>query len=97
MCKICGFETEKQVINNILYHKCKNCGFLSKDDLYMLSSDLEFERYKRHNNNDSGYINYQTNFYLMIKDYLKGKILDSGCGDNHILANIIEKNGYDAF
>ena len=94
MCKICGFDTENLIINRILYHKCPNCGFLCKDDSFILSMEDEFDRYKHHNNNDENYFIYQKNFYEMIKPYLKGKILDYGCGDNHILSNIINDEGY---
>lgn len=97
MCKICGFKTEKITINSVLYHKCLNCGFLSKDESYIISDEMEYERYKLHNNNDENYLTYQNNFYEMIKDYLNGDILDYGCGDNHVLSTILCKNGYDSF
>ena len=94
MCKICGFDTKNITINRILYHKCPNCGFLYKDKSVILSSEEEFDRYKHHNNNDEGYYNYQMNFYEMIKPFLKGEVLDYGCGDNHILSNILNDQGY---
>lgn len=96
MCKICGFEDENLNINSILYHKCLKCGFLSKDDSHILSSEEEHKRYRLHNNNDEGYYNYQKKFFLQIEPYLFGDVLDYGCGDNHILANIISSNGYNS-
>lgn len=94
MCKICGFKTKKIEINGIIYHKCLNCGFMYKDESHILSSELEFDRYKLHNNNDKDYYLYQKSFFEEIEKYLSGNILDYGCGDNHILSNIINEEGY---
>lgn len=94
MCKICGFKTEKREINNITYHVCRNCDFLFKDDAHLLSKELEFNRYKQHNNNDENYFNYLSNVYDGISSYVCGRVLDYGCGDNHFLANIVSNNGY---
>lgn len=96
MCKICGNSTKLLSINNIFYRKCSLCDFLFKTDEYILSSKSEFERYKLHNNNDQGYIDYQKNFYNDIKGFLYGKVLDYGCGDNHVLASIISDSGFDS-
>lgn len=93
MCKICKNKTIDKAIKNINYHFCPFCGFLAKDDSVILDSDKEFERYQKHDNNDNmGYVKYQEDFYQMIKDYLGKNVLDYGCGNGHILANIINKN-----
>ena len=95
MCKICGKDTIKKVINNYEYDFCPCCGFLAKDDKYILNSAEEFDRYLKHNNGDNdGYIKYQEKFYLEIKDFLGQNNLDFGCGANHILANILNENNH---
>lgn len=93
MCKICKNETVVKEIGNVKYNYCLKCGFLSKDDMFILSNEDEFLRYQKHNNNENdGYIKYQEKFYQEIEDFLDGNVLDYGCGDNHILADIINKN-----
>ena len=47
-----------------------------------------------HNNsNNDDYVKYQEKFYMQIKDFLGENVLDFGCGDNHILSDILIKNG----
>lgn len=95
MCKICGRDTIKKVINKIEYDFCPFCGFLAKIEKHILTSEDEFERYLKHNNsNNDGYMKYQHNFFLEIKDFLGNLNLDFGCGANHILADILNKNNY---
>ena len=98
MCKICNNITIKKVINKLSYDFCPYCGFLSKDESYYLDSENEFKRYLEHNNNDNiGYISYQEKFYIEIEKFLGNDVLDYGCGDNHVLANIIKKNNKNVF
>lgn len=93
MCKICGNKTTKMIINNNKYDKCLKCGFLQKDNILFLNSDMEKRRYTyHHNDSNSDYVLYQKSFYQKIKQYVEGKTLDFGCGDNHILANIISSD-----
>lgn len=95
MCKICKNTTIKKLIKNIEYNYCPVCGFLSKDDKYIVSSNEEFFRYQQHQNDDDlKYINYQEKFYNSIKDFVGEKVLDYGCGSGHTLSNILEKNGH---
>ncbi len=96
MCKICCNNSIKKVINKIEYDFCPICGFLSKDEKYILDSKSEHERYLKHNNDDNaGYKNYQEKFYLEIKEYLGKTNLDFGCGEGKVLANILNENGYE--
>ncbi len=96
MCKICNNQSIKKIINGIEYDFCPFCGFLNKHDKYILSSGDEHNRYLKHNNNDDnlGYHKYQEKFYLEIKEFLGKTNLDYGCGDNHVLANILNENNY---
>lgn len=94
MCKICQNYSAKITIDKIEYDYCEECGFLSKTDLFIPSKNTEFNRYLQHENNSSeGYIKYQDNFYQSIKSYLGFEVLDFGCGNNHILADIINGEG----
>ena len=93
MCKICKNETIVKQIGKIMYHYCEKCGFLSKDEDHILSSEDELLRYQQHNNNtNDSYVKYQENFYKEIAPFLGENVLDFGCGDNHVLADIINKN-----
>ncbi len=95
MCKICGSLTKKITINKLNYDFCENCGFLCKTADFILSKEDEFNRYLLHNNSSNeNYINYQENFFNEIKVFLGPKVLDYGCGNNHILADILSKNNY---
>ena len=96
MCKICGNNTVKKNIGKLLYDFCPVCGFLSKDERYILDSKSEFERYLKHDNDDNeNYYNYQEKFYFEIKEYLGDTNLDFGCGYGKVLVNILNKNGYE--
>ena len=95
MCKICNNPTEIIIIDKITYHMCSHCKFLSKTDEFIPDHDKEYNRYLKHDNNDNeDYINYQKKFFHDINNYLGENVLDFGCGNNHILANIIRNNGY---
>ena len=97
MCKICGLPSNELILNKISYEKCPGCNFLAKKDSFIVSSEKEFERYQNHENDDSsGYRDYQTRFYEMIKDFLGECVLDYGCGNNHILSNILNEYGINS-
>lgn len=98
MCKICKMQTEPLMLRGLKYHYCSNCGFLAKDDRLIVSLDKEYERYKLHHNDlDLGYQNYQNQFLEAIKPFLRGKIFDFGCGDNHVLSTLLAQNGFASF
>ena len=95
MCKICGFETKDIFINKQLYEKCLNCGYLAKRENNYVSKEEEYKRYLLHDNNlNNDYIEYQTKFFLEIKEFLGELNLDYGAGNMHILANILNEHGY---
>ena len=97
MCKICGSTIREVVIDKIEYQICDNCGFLAKNERFIPTNNEEYNRYLLHDNNSNdGYVLYQEKFYNDIKDYLGKSVLDYGCGNNHILSNIIEKNGHES-
>lgn len=94
MCKICGKNTISLTIKGITYEKCEHCGFLSKKDEFILSPKDEYNRYLLHDNDNSeSYYNYQEKFYFEVKEFLENKVLDYGCGNNHMLVNVLEKHG----
>lgn len=96
MCKICKKNTINKVINNVDYIFCPSCGFLSKAERHILNSNDEFLRYKNHQNNNEDYKKYQENFYHIIREFLGENVLDFGCGDGHVLANILAQNGHNS-
>jgi hypothetical protein len=94
LCKICGKNTISLTIKGITYEKCEHCGFLSKKDEFILSPKDEYNRYLLHDNDNSeSYYNYQEKFYFEVKKFLENKVLDYGCGNNHMLVNVLEKHG----
>ena len=96
MCKICNNSTEIILIDNVVYHFCPHCKFLAKTEMFIPSALEEYNRYLKHENNaNDDYLNYQKKFYNDIKNFLGESVLDFGCGNNHILANILLENGYN--
>lgn len=87
----CGFEMELIDINNTPYFRCKNCGYLRKNQV--LNSIDEKARYDLHICDD-GYQKYMQRVYESIKKYVSGKCLDYGCGKIHLLSDILNENGY---
>ena len=97
MCEICGKRTTNITVNNINYTICSSCGFLSKTKEFIPSVTDEYNRYLLHDNDtNDGYIKYQENFYNSIEKFLGENVLDFGCGNNHILANIINENNINS-
>ena len=97
MCKICGQTTREILIDKIKYDSCDSCGFLAKTTQFIPDSEEEYNRYLLHDNNSNdGYILYQEKFYNDIQKFLGQRVLDYGCGNNHILSDIIEKNGHNS-
>lgn len=88
----CGFLYENCIINKTKFYICKNCGHLKKVDI--ISEDKEKERYDLHICDD-GYHKYMHNVFNKIKPYLNpGKSLDFGCGQIHLLSDILNENGF---
>lgn len=97
MCKICGNLTKNILINKVKYEFCEHCGFLCKTEDYILTPQDEYNRYLLHSNSENeDYLNYQKKFYCEIKEFLGKRVLDYGCGDNHILVNILKENNHEA-
>ena len=97
MCKICGSLTKNIAINKIKYEFCESCCFLCKTQEYILPPHDEFQRYLHHNNSDNeDYLKYQEKFFNEIHSFLGAKVLDYGCGANHILVDILIRNNFDA-
>ena len=97
LCKICGNKTFTITIDKIEYSLCDNCGFLAKTPNFIPDENEEYSRYLLHDNDQNdGYISYQEKFYNDIKNFLGKSVLDYGCGNNHILSDILEKNGFNS-
>ncbi len=93
-CPICEFDMMNKKITQLDYHICDNCGFLQKDEEYILDSSLEKERYLEHVY-DENYHKYMVNTFLEIKPFIYGnQILDYGCGREAYLGKVLEGNGY---
>ncbi len=64
----------------------------------IIKSDIEEEcRYMNHDNFNDSYKDYMTNVYNEIKPYINGKVIDYGCGRNHILADMMNSEYYDLY
>lgn len=88
----CGFLYEECIINNTKFYICKNCGHLRK--LNIISEAEEKIRYDLHVCDD-GYHKYMHGVFTKIKSYLNdGLSLDFGCGQIHLLSDILNNNGY---
>ncbi len=95
-CKICGNDTisYEHPKSHILFHECKNCEFIFKDEKHYISELDEIRNYDLHNNSieDVGYVNYLTDFIeSAVMPFIKqGKVLDYGSGPNPVLAQILK-------
>ncbi len=96
-CKICG---SKNVINykhptfDMLFHECRDCEVIYKDEKNRISLKDELDVYNLHENtiDNIGYVNYLSNFVdATLASRLKtGHILDFGSGPNPVLKYILE-------
>ena len=90
----CGFLYEECIINKTKFYICKNCGHLRKIEL--LNEENEKKRYDMHVCDD-GYNKYMHGVYKKIQPFLnKGLSLDFGCGQIHLLSDILNDNGYSS-
>ncbi len=100
ICKVCSGETydlfDKQF--NIMYVRCKSCGFVHLEDEHHVSFDEERAEYDLHENSieDEGYVNYLDRFLQTAVDpFVKsGKALDYGCGPEAVLAVLVRQRGF---
>lgn len=96
-CKICGNKTisYSHPRFDMIFHECKQCEFIFKDQSNYLSLGDELKVYNNHQNDESniGYINFLTNFIdAAIMPYIqKGDVLDFGSGPNPVLAKIMRE------
>jgi len=104
-CSLCGsFEREsfRTVTDRILYHRCRICSYVSRDESCRLSPEDERKRYLLHQNRpeDSGYSAWIDRFLdFTFKTPLSGnsRILDFGSGPVPVLASMLKKRGYEVF
>lgn len=74
---------------------CHNCGHMKKKNI--LPDNLQKERYDKHVCDD-GYLKYMESVYNKIKGYLNDGIsLDYGCGQIHVLSDILNSNNFSCF
>lgn len=89
-CNICNKETKtiKHPKSGMLYHYCKECDFIIKDESHFITSDNEKKRYDTHNNDDEVYKNIFKKFIDEEISPLQVKsILDYGSGPYPVLYN----------
>lgn len=97
MCKICGKPTNNLILDNIEYDICDFCGFMAKTIKHIPSQNDEYNRYLQHDNNSNDdYVKYQESFFNDIKNFLGKNVLDYGCGNHHILSDIINENNINS-
>jgi len=104
-CRLCGsdeIENFTTVSDGILYHRCRNCSYISRDEAHRLSAENEMKRYQLHNNSpdNPGYVEWINRFLEFIfKTPLPGgsRILDFGSGPEPVMAGMMEKRGYQVF
>ncbi|MBN2300171.1 MAG: class I SAM-dependent methyltransferase [Acholeplasmataceae bacterium] len=98
-CKICGKDTKSysHPKTNEIFHECKYCEFIFKDESHYISNDQELKIYDAHHNDDHnlGYVNFLMNFIdAAVLPYIKkGRVLDFGSGPTPLLSKLIKKSG----
>jgi len=102
LCKICQGDTTKMVDKkkNIVYYRCKSCGFVYLDDSKIIDNDSERKHYEKHNNGfDSlGYVKMFEDFIdVAIAPYAEHikTALDFGCGRGPVLAELLHRMGME--
>lgn len=100
-CSLCGslsieFYCEDKVRQ---YFKCNHCYLVFVSPMYFLSEIEENNRYDKHENVliNKGYVKHLSRIVIPLESFnLKGKNgLDFGCGENTVLVNILENEGYN--
>lgn len=99
-CKICAAPIKNTSIlkNSRVFYNCDDCGFISLDSRFYLSSDQEKARYDLHENSseNSDYIKLLEDFMkAAVEPYSVQKILDYGSGPNPVLAKLLRERGYE--
>jgi SAM-dependent methyltransferase len=101
LCKICNTQTvvltDKKI--GINYYRCKECGFVSLDEGFIIDAVNEKKHYKKHNNSFEckGYVEM---FEIFISKAIHpygltiNSILDFGCGHTAVLAELLKKEGF---
>jgi len=97
-CKICG---SSKLISyhhpkfNILFHECKTCEVIYKDDRHKISLDDEYKVYENHQNtlDNEGYVKFLSDFIdQTVIPYKKcGDLLDFGSGPSPVLSYILKR------
>lgn len=99
-CIICNNETynvyDKQF--QIIYLRCKSCGFIYEGSKYHISFEEERKIYEYHNNNieDEGYVAMFEKFINSFEPYVVGRqLLDFGSGPEPVFSELMKRKGYD--
>ncbi len=97
ICKICGSEnmiSYKHPKFDMLFHECKDCEVIYKDDENRLSLIEELHVYDQHENSieNEGYVNFLSNFIdsTLFSRIKSGHVLDFGSGPKPVLKQILE-------
>ena len=99
-CLICNHETyvleDKQF--NIIYFRCRNCGFIHEDERFVVSSEKEKSIYELHNNSidDKGYVKMFNDFIDTFIKFTTGKeMLDFGSGPEAVFAELMKRRQFN--
>jgi hypothetical protein len=86
--------------DDVLYHRCPDCSYISRDVSCRLSHEDEVKRYRLHQNNpgDPGYtawINRFLDFIFRTPLPAGSRVLDFGSGPEPVMASMLKNRGYD--
>lgn len=100
-CKICNSAIAGQIESkdSRVFDYCKVCDFIALQPEFFLDAKAEKARYELHENtiDDQGYVDMFEKFIdYAIKPYAVSKILDYGSGPGPVLAELLERHGYEA-
>ncbi|MFC2060928.1 class I SAM-dependent methyltransferase [Elusimicrobiota bacterium] len=98
-CKLCSKPVNTISDDSIKYYYCSKCGFICKDEGFIVAPDKEKNRYMTHNNapDNEGYVSMLNEFIDKTVRYAGSghmHALDYGCGNNPVLAMLLRKRGY---
>lgn len=99
-CLICNSKTK--ILDDgqikVTYSVCDTCGFIHKDKLYHVDSEVEKYNYSLHNNSfeSEGYVKIFRDLVIehITPLNIKGKVLEYGSGPGPVLKKLLEIEGY---
>jgi hypothetical protein len=98
-CLLCQSDATHPLRQTPQFYRCENCASVFRSRAFLLSSELEKERYLQHENDvlDEGYQSFVRPLVSAVTSSFPPTSfgLDFGAGPAPVAANLLQKNGYN--